>query len=500
MISRATLSGIAVGLALAMAGCADDLTQLVAVVDTDLRVPEELDRVVLEIDREANGALLGMGTRASLDLTLNTRPGTIALVHEGGPRTVRVTAEGYRGDALVVRRVVRTSWVDGQSRAIRIDLLRRCVGDPSCNEPELVESTPWTGRLPSPISPTEPMDGGMPMDGTVDMGEMPDGPMPPPPPPDGGGDAGCDLLHPPPMPMVEDGPSIEPIWFAVESARLVTDIDQPRIGYDLDDRCSLAELGDPPPLDCEPANPLTPPLDGARGVDNGLNSFLAFLDGAVMGLFAAPLNESITASFQNGVIGLLFRVSDWNGTPEDPDVSAAIAEAAWGTVTADGIRWYGSDESFDRSVDNPLNTEVRAYVTGGVLVARMRDGAEITLNNGQQALKFDLNRMIVTGRISRSAPGMGRLDDGVISARWPVDFAIASLTGLGIPPVAPCTEERALAEMAIRLNLDLRSDPAEMLDTEPCDAISVGIGFTAIESEVIGIQPPDEILNACVLR
>lgn len=497
VIGRRTIIGLVVSCAALLVGC-DSLTQLVVVSDTDLRVPDEIDRIVLEIDREAGGIPIGMATRASIDLTSNTRPGTIALVHEGGPRNALIRAEGMRGTTVVVRRVVRTSWIDGQSRVVRVDLLRRCINDPACSEPELVEPMPWNGTIPAPLTPSSPDDAGPPPDGDIDMG----GPdvVVPPPPPDAGVDAGCDLLQPPPMPMVPDGPSIEAIWFAVEAAQLVSPPEEPRIGYDLDDRCSLPELGDPPPLDCEPTNALITPFDGARGVDNSLNGFLAFLDGAVMGLFASPLNESITASFQNGLIGLLFRVSDWNGTPDDPDVSAAIAEAAFGTVTGDGIRWYGSDESFDRTVANPLNTDVRAYVTGGVLVARMRDGAEITLNNGMQALRFDLNRMIVTGRISRTGPNTGRIDEGVISARWPVDRAIAALTGLGIPPVAPCTEERALAETAIRNNLDLRSDPAEMPETDTCDAISVGIGFRAIESEVIGIQPPDDILNACVLR
>lgn len=480
-------------LAAGLAGCSS-LTQLVVIVDTDLTVPDELDRVVLEIDRESNGVATGMGRTAALDLAREQRPGSISLVHEGGPTTVLITARGFHGDTEVVVKSLRTSFVEGQSRAVRLTLTRACVGDPACAEPELVSTEPWRGSPPAALPPTTPPDGGL------DLG-MPDGGGPdadtgPPPPDAGDPDAGCDLLHPPAMPTVADGPSIEEIWFAVDHAELVTN---PRVGYDLDDRCSLPEVGDPPPLDCAPTSPVIIPFDGERGVDNSLNGFLTFIDGAVEGLFSAPLNESITASFRAGQIGLLFRLSDWNGTPDDPDVSCAIAEAAFGAPSGGSINWYGSSSSFDRTVDNPLNTEVRAYVTGGVLVARMRDGAELTLNNGAQALRFDLNRMIITANLSRSGPGDGVLENGVISARWPREKALAGLTGLGLPPTGRCVDERSLAEMAIVNSLDVRSDPAEIAETETCDAISVGIGFGAVEARVVGIQDPDPLSDLCIL-
>ena len=110
-------------------GCSSDpdvLTQIQITVDSDLDVPDQLDRVAIEV--------AGMVTdeAASADLREQGLPRKLTLLHEGGPLgPVRVTAIGFlRGDQ-VVERVVETRFQAGKLVSLAIQLQRACL-DVSC--------------------------------------------------------------------------------------------------------------------------------------------------------------------------------------------------------------------------------------------------------------------------------------------------------------------------------------------------------------------------------
>ncbi|MFW5925028.1 MAG: hypothetical protein ACOCV4_02615, partial [Myxococcota bacterium] len=117
--------------ALVGAACSDDeLTQLVVVVDSDLEVPAELEAFELEV--------MGTGGETvfaeSYDLTPSEAPAlpvTLGLTpasDELAPITVRATGSTAGG---TIERVVRTGFVAGETRALLLFLLERCV-DVSC--------------------------------------------------------------------------------------------------------------------------------------------------------------------------------------------------------------------------------------------------------------------------------------------------------------------------------------------------------------------------------
>lgn len=114
-------------------GCAQPLTELVVVVDTDYAVPDGLDAVVLEVEGPEAAEPPVRVLLAEVGL-----PITLGLVHRGGPLgPLRVTAVGERGGVARVRRQARTSFLPHERRELRLLLLRgcedaRCAGDTTC--------------------------------------------------------------------------------------------------------------------------------------------------------------------------------------------------------------------------------------------------------------------------------------------------------------------------------------------------------------------------------
>ncbi|MGE0789553.1 MAG: hypothetical protein AB7S26_28020 [Sandaracinaceae bacterium] len=104
-------------------GCGNPLTQIVVVVDGDLRVPDQMDAVTVEVTgmQSASGTLVGAGALPF--------PRTVGLVPSGGslgPITVRAIGT-FRGTP-VVERVAITSFVEGRTLELPMYLSQRCQG------------------------------------------------------------------------------------------------------------------------------------------------------------------------------------------------------------------------------------------------------------------------------------------------------------------------------------------------------------------------------------
>jgi hypothetical protein len=116
--------------ALVTAACTEDLTELVAVVESDLRVPDEIDRVVVIADATAIG---GQVHTREADLTGEDAlalPLTLGFVHSGdgqlGPLHLSATA-WHEGAEVVVRRA-DVSFVANETRIVVLALSRTCFG------------------------------------------------------------------------------------------------------------------------------------------------------------------------------------------------------------------------------------------------------------------------------------------------------------------------------------------------------------------------------------
>jgi hypothetical protein len=191
-LRTAAMASVAMASVFAL-GCSSGLTELIVVVDSDLAVPGELQRVTLEVtgpsgDKALQDAAVDLATGGAptLPLTLSLTPGSGAL------EPVTVTAVGT-GLAGVVERTVVTGFVRGERRVVRLWLLRACLGvecttGETCGDGGIcVDATvppddlpPWTGTPPG-------IDGGTIMDAAADaaIDAGTDAPV--------GTDAGCEI-------------------------------------------------------------------------------------------------------------------------------------------------------------------------------------------------------------------------------------------------------------------------------------------------------------------
>jgi hypothetical protein len=161
---RSVTRGLAMLLGIAASGlvaCAEPLTEIVVVVDSDLPVPAGLDavRVTVEgpsgIPVETSATLTGAGT-ARLPVTLGVRP------RETGSGTVRVRAVGARAGTERVAALARTNFVEGERLLLRMVLEAacvdvRCAADETCSGGACVDARRDPATLPR-------------FDGSLDLG------------------------------------------------------------------------------------------------------------------------------------------------------------------------------------------------------------------------------------------------------------------------------------------------------------------------------------------
>jgi alpha-tubulin suppressor-like RCC1 family protein len=114
-----------VALALAASACEKPRTEILLIVDTELRIPDELDQITIQIhtremrDRFKQDYFLGPGKTEI--------PMSLGLVPDNDPRIgFQVEVTGYRHNVFVIERSASTTLVPEQTLVLRIDLVRVC--------------------------------------------------------------------------------------------------------------------------------------------------------------------------------------------------------------------------------------------------------------------------------------------------------------------------------------------------------------------------------------
>jgi hypothetical protein len=101
-------------------------TELLLVVDSDLRVPEQLDRVEVHVEGPAG---VTQDSSAELGDGMDALPRSVALVHEAGPLgPLHATVRGTAGGVLVLTREARLSFVAGKTLVLPMHLSVHCLG------------------------------------------------------------------------------------------------------------------------------------------------------------------------------------------------------------------------------------------------------------------------------------------------------------------------------------------------------------------------------------
>lgn len=306
------------------------------------------------------------------------------------------------------------------------------------------------------------------------------------PPGDAGVDADpCDPARPPPRPQTPDTAANGTIVAVV--SRFILTVPPPAIapGFDLDNTCSCLFGARET---CRPASASpTEHCDTAGGRDNAATALFRSFQ-TLPGATQVDLEKRVNASILMGKNTLLVRVTGFNGTADDPEVTVSLF-ASLGLYSAaspddpvppafvESERWSLDSRQFtDLSNDIP-KTFARGWVAGGKLVALvdttidLSDNLMVTLKGGM--LQADIDR---TG----AKPA---ITGGTIAGRWPATDMLRVVGRLrtqdGGPRLCENSPARAFIKAQICDQVDITASAAADNTNVVCDALSTGVGFEA---------------------
>ncbi len=297
-------------------------------------------------------------------------------------------------------------------------------------------------------------------------------------------------IQPPTRPTEADGLDVDPATLVLRDLSLRG---EGMRGWDLDGRCTLeSDDGRAPDFECSPTNDL-----GAHVIDYPGCRDDAY-GGEVAGAFqplGTNLEADLNAAAVRGLSGLLFRLSEWSGEPDDPQVQVELAPVAFGVpeggIRGDALAWDGLDtfNTVASAVEPDGRAIIRAedaYVARGTLVARFADTSTFVLRAVDSSVTLHLGDAMLTAEISGDA-----MTDIVLSGRWRVEDLVEQLGAIGICEGDPL---HAAAEIRIRNAPDVRAVPRGGLGTaSPCEALSVSIGLVGYAGRWGDVLEPDTL-------
>ena len=272
-------------------------------------------------------------------------------------------------------------------------------------------------------------------------------------------------------------------------------------GYDLDATCTGQGQG--PSCAVPPWG--RPVNDGPGGRDNAVGVLIADITRRIVDFGSASYNRQIAA----GRVSLLFRISGYNGTADDDQVTVSAYSPA--PLDAFGGRslplWDGTDvwpiasTSVTNSDPNkPRFVDQNGYVRGGLLVASLARGT-FPMSSGiarNVVIEIDISLVgvFVTGKLV-SNNGEWGLEDGQIAGRWPVQDLVAQLSQFPDPLDASLTLPLCTRSLSYPLFRDIVCKFVDIhtqfaSPATPCDALSIGVAFTASPARlgnVFELQP-----------
>jgi hypothetical protein len=313
----------------------------------------------------------------------------------------------------------------------------------------------------------------------------------------------CVHALPPERPTTNDSLNGPDVVFAFSGVRLDTGEEEaglPKpLGLDLDDTCTC-----PQPESCVPPDSGMPrACDGPNGRDNAVGPLLAGV--VTLGSGFGP--EAAAAQIQAGDFGILVVVQGWNGLPDDPEliVGVLISSGVEG-IQNDGGRvrprfdgsdvWTVTPASVLGGADIvgkdcrtlggkclPFQSDPRAYVRGGVLVAHLDIPLPFETTAG--IVQFDFLGATLSGTLTKDG-AVYRLV-GEIAGRWPIDNMLPTFARIHNPvtDTALCESEAGLqiyqyVKSAACAAVDLTTSPSLDNTGAPCDALSNAVSFAAV--------------------
>jgi hypothetical protein len=289
------------------------------------------------------------------------------------------------------------------------------------------------------------------------------------------------------------------------------------LGFDLDATCTNAPGCAGATPSC--ASPSGAHADGALCRDNALAEILPAASGTELGTVHGVSEDKLNCGLYAGKFTLLFKITGYGGSGDDTNVRVDVYPALdvafdgeplpydcdipnWqGQITWDANYQWKLDasalENAAAGADSPSKiNDPAAYVKSGYLVARFLDPTTFGLPGEASiyhGLSLTLYKGVLAGRLARDAQGLWTIEDGVLAGRMRRDDLIASVRGAGFcDTTAPGAYDAFVQSVDSALDVLSNGSNAE---AAPCDALSVGIGFTAAQAaagDAVTFTPPPE--------
>lgn len=323
-----------------------------------------------------------------------------------------------------------------------------------------------------------------------------------------------------PKPTVDDGPDEPPKVYAARDLAMVV-ADRNTVGYDLDGVCTCTGVGpsDKPGAVRRGASSCAPRRQGDRLCDaegGRDNAGAAILQNRLPDKPGASFDTGYRSAAENGLAGLLFTVSEYDGRSDDPQVrvesfyspgldplkgcAGNVPSSGKNTLGGPRPTWDGCDawrvgESFQQGGVGRAGTR-DAWVTNGKLYARF------------PALRIAVDRTYVTfvdarleAEIVRAVAGApARLTKGIIAGSVRAEELLVGFgelrTGANGGPLCTTPAFASLVEdTCANLDMALRtSDPGE---AAPCDAASLVLTFEATGALRGSVAKEEPVVSAC---
>ncbi len=302
------------------------------------------------------------------------------------------------------------------------------------------------------------------------------------------------------------------------------------IGFDLDktctgsNTCKTADGGTVQEQACK--NDTLLPFDGHKCRDNELGKLFPIAalspQTALFGFSELDWN----CSLWRGEFSLILRVSDYNGQPNDDSVRVDLYTSIglktlpnWTcTSGVDGgvpntwsnqPQWLKSQHwtvakrsialnATDAGTDLPISkyADPAAYVRNGYLFARLPSGTEFWLD-GQRAhvpgFRILLRRAVLVGKLSKQQDGTWKISNGTIGGVVLPSDVLKGFREIGFCENM-CTDYQTVTGY-LNTHQDSLSTTSQKLPNTPCDSLSIGIAFEALEAtadagDLVSVQSP----------
>jgi hypothetical protein len=236
---------------------------------------------------------------------------------------------------------------------------------------------------------------------------------------------------------------------------------------------------------------------GDQGIDNAGAALLSYL--GFLGSAFSP--TEINNRLQAGEHGLVVRISDYNGMPEDDEVIVELfpAMGVWqqtdAGVVAGGKPTFTSkdqwmrDRRFQNVVDASRIKSAGGYVTGGRLVASFQTVTiALAVPDDKKPFDFLVQEAYLTADLSSPDGTTWKLSNGVVGGRAKTsDFlsqvrTIYVLDTAGLKNVVLCDpglkiDVYGAVKKEICDGRDIRSASRQDSQGQPCDAFSAALRF-----------------------